>query len=405
MQLKVAQGAKFCKAGLRNLAELLRRIGAGNGRLGVLQTGSYRLSHRRPRWAPVVALLAYVVCMGHGYGQSQQPAKNIEVVQRLSLKDYLQAIAWSADGSRLAALSKFGSLITIWDTNSWRKVREISQFGGTYAGDSLAWTSDGMVIASAGATVPEDGIYSLNLWNPNTGQLVKRILGPPVPEGTWKHNQANKFVLSSDRTLLAMTFLHVSNQLVVFNTKDWTIKRVLELPVPSSAQMGSAESFAFSSTNDVMAIANSRDLQTITLEGGSVIFSVLAYEHSDPYAGPVVESLAYSPDGKVIAGAPIFFPSLKNDTGPVRIWSAADGELIAKLPTRNGSFRMISWTRDGAKLAAAGADGIVQILQIEPDIRKSKVIFEFKDALAGVVAFSPDGRLAAGGRTSVIIIK
>jgi WD40 repeat protein len=343
--------------------------------------------------------------MGHGYCESQQPIKDMQVVQRLSLKDYLQAIAWGPDGSKLAALSNFGSLITIWDTHSWRKIREISQFGGTYAGDSLAWTSDGMVIASAGAKVPEDGIYSLNLWNPETGELVKRIPGPPIPEGTWKHNQASKFVLSNDKSLLAMTFLHVSNQLVVFDTNDWTIKRVLELPVPSSAQMGSARSFAFSSTNDVIAIANSRDLQTISLEDGSVVFSVLAYEQSRPHVGPIVVSLAYNPDGTLIAAAPTFFPATANDTGPVRVWNAANGKLIAKLPAGDGSFRMISWSPDGAKLAAAGADGIVRLLQIKPDVGKSRVISQFGDALAGVVAFSPDGTLAAGGQTSVMIIK
>jgi WD40 repeat protein len=329
----------------------------------------------------------------------------VKIVARLNLKDYLQGIAWNSDGSKLATLSAFGSLITIWDTQTWRKLREISQHGGTYAGDSIEWTRDGMVIASAGAKVPEDGIYSLNLWNPNTGELVKRILGPPVPDGAWKHNQAGKFVLSKDRSLLAMTFLHTHDQLIIFDTSNWTINRVLDIPVPSSAQRGSATSFAFSPNNKVIAITNSRDLQTISLEDGSVIFSILAYGHSDPYAGPIVKSLAYSPDGNVIAGAPTFFPSLINDTGPVRIWSAVSGELIAKLPTRDNSFGMISWSQDGARLAAAGAGGIVQVLQMEQDVSKSKVVLQFGDALAALVAFSPDGRLAAGGHFSVMIIK
>jgi WD40 repeat protein len=360
---------------------------------------------RESRLAILVALLAYVICMGHGYGESQRPTKDIQVVHRLFLKDYLQGVAWSPDGTKLAALSSFGSLITIWDTHTWRKLREISQYGGTYAGESIAWTRDGMVLASAGAKVPEDGIYSLNLWNPDTGELVKRIVGPPVSEGAWKHNQAGKFVLSNDRALLAMTFVHPLDRLIIFDTSTWTIKRVLDIAAPSSAQLGNVTSFAFSPTNKVIAITNSRELQTISLEDGSVVFSVLAYEHSKPRAGPIVESLAYNPDGSLIAGAPIFFPSLIDDTGPVRVWRAANGELIAKLPTTNGSFRMVSWTQDGAKLAAAGADGIVQILRIEPDVGKSKVIFEVRDALAGVVEFSPDGRLAAGGRTSVMIIK
>jgi WD40 repeat protein len=368
------------------------------------------MSRRVSRSSAIVALLAFLVLSGHGYGQSVQSAKandvvRIQIVQRLFLKDYLQGIAWSPDGSKLAALSNFGSLITIWDTHTWRKLREISQYGGTYAGDSLAWTRDGMVLASAGAKVPEDGIYSLNLWNPDTGELVKRIVGPPVPEGAWKHNQAGKFVLSRDRSLLAMTFVHPRDRLVLFDTSDWTIKRAFDIAAPSSAQMGNVTSFAFSPTNDVIAIANSRDLQTISLENGSVVFSVLEYEQSKPHVGPIVVSLAYNPDGILIAGAPTFFPATANDTGPVRIWNAANGELVAKLPAGDGSFRMVSWSPDGAKLAAAGADGIVRLLQIKPDVGKSRVIFQIGDAPAGVVAFSPDGRLAAGGQTSVMIIK
>jgi WD40 repeat protein len=343
--------------------------------------------------------------MGLVYGQPRQPGNDTQVVQRLFLKDYLQAIAWSPDGSKLAALSNFGSLITIWDTSSWRKLREISQFGGTYAGDSLAWTGDGMVIASAGAKVPEDGIYSLNLWNPDTGELVKRILGPPVPEGAWKHNQAAKFVLSNDRSLLAMTFLHANNPLVIFDTTTWTIKRVFDIAAPSPDRLGSATSFAFSPANKVVAITNGRNLQTITLEDGSVVFSVLAYEGAELKVGPIVKSLAYSPDGALIAGAPTFFPAAAGDTGPIRVWSAVEGELVAKLPTNNTSFRMISWTQDGAKLAAAGADGIVQVLQMKPDVRNSKVVSEFRDARAGVVAFSPDGTLAAGDQFSIMIIR
>src|SRR5437868_126445 len=100
-------------------------------------------------WPMIASIMVLVsLAMGTAYSQSPQPDKGnalprLKVVHRLFLNDYLQAIAWSADGAKLAALSKFGSLITIWDTQTWKKLREISQYGGTYAGDSLAWTSDG----------------------------------------------------------------------------------------------------------------------------------------------------------------------------------------------------------------------------------------------------------------------
>jgi WD40 repeat protein len=364
------------------------------------------------RLGGIFLLTALLLGVGFAQGNSEESTRpnnlqseHLKIVQRLDLKDYLQGIAWNSDGSRLATLSAFGSLITIWDTQTWRKLREISQYGGTYAGDSIAWTLDGMVLVSAGAKVPDDGIYSMNLWNPNTGELVKRIVGPPIAEGAWKHNQAARFVLSRTRSLLAMTLLHISNQLIIFDTRDWSIRRILEIAAPPSAQRGGATSFAFSQDEKSIAITNSRDLQLIGLEDGSVKSSVLAYDHLKSDVGPTVFSLKYNPDGNLLASAPIFFPSLTDDTGPVRIWDASDGRLIAKLPTPAVSFRMVDWSPDGSKLAAAGADGIVRVLEVGHDVTKAKLIFEFGDAAAGVVAFSPGGLLAAGGKTSVTIIK
>jgi len=346
-----------------------------------------------------------------GISRDSAEAKNDEavrmkVVQQLVLKDYLQGIAWNSDGSRLATLSAFGSVITIWDAQSWQKLREISQYAATYAGDSIAWTRDGMVLASAGAKVPDDGIYSMNLWNPETGELVKRIAGPPVVEGEWKHNQAGKFVISRSGSLLAMRLLHITNQLVVFDTRDWSIRRILEIAAPPSAQRGNVTSFAFSHDERSIALVNNRDLQRISLDDGSIIFSVPAYEAPEQSAGPNVVSLKYNnSNGNLLASAPIFFPSLTDHTGPVRIWDATDGRLLAKLPTDPVSFRTVDWSPDGSKLAAAGGDGIVEVFDVVRDGTKAKLIFKFGDAKAGVVVFSPDGSLAAGGRNSVTIIK
>ena len=310
--------------------------------------GARYMSRQWRRFSEVFLFAAFLLCAGFALGRSDEAngpsnskPRGLKIVQRLDLKDYLQGIAWNSNGSKLATLSAFGSLITIWDTQNWQKVREISQYAGTYAGDSIAWTRDGMLLASAGAKIPDDGIYSLNLWNPTTGELVKRIAGPPIAEGAWKHNQANKFVLSRSGALLAMTLLHGGNQLIVFDTRDWSIRRVLEIAAPPSAQLGWASSFAFARDDRSIAITNSRDLQLISLDDGSVIFSVPAYEASKQSVGPTVISLKYNPNGSLLASAPIFFPSVIDDIGPVRIWSASDGRLIAKLPTDAVSFRAV----------------------------------------------------------------
>jgi WD40 repeat protein len=51
-------------------------------------------------------------------------------IRRLHVDGYINAVAWNADGSRLATEGKFGSTITLFETSGWTKLNEFHRLGG-----------------------------------------------------------------------------------------------------------------------------------------------------------------------------------------------------------------------------------------------------------------------------------
>ena len=70
-------------------------------------------------------------------------------IASLPVDGYLNAVAWNASGSRLAALSGFGNKITVWHADTWKEVASFPRYGGAYSGNSLAWLADGTLLLPA----------------------------------------------------------------------------------------------------------------------------------------------------------------------------------------------------------------------------------------------------------------
>jgi WD40 repeat protein len=81
-----------------------------------------------------------------------------------------------------------------------------------------------------------------------------------------------------------------------------------------------------------------------------------------------VFAVRFSPDGtRVIAG------SSKEGTGEVRIYQAANGQLVSKLESQKGPVYAVAYRRDGKVVASAGFDGVVRL----SDPQTGKLIKEF----------------------------
>ncbi|MEH1969461.1 nSTAND1 domain-containing NTPase [Nostoc sp.] len=110
------------------------------------------------------------------------------------------------------------------------------------------------------------------------------------------------------------------------------------------------------------------------------VYQVREYNRFQAYKDIVVESIAWSPDGKILASG--------GSDGTIKLWNQ-DGKELRMLKDSN-DVSSVSFSPDGKILASGGGDGI-KLWNLES--RESKSL-EHSNAVSSV-SFSPDGKILA----------
>jgi WD40 repeat protein len=109
-----------------------------------------------------------------------------------------------------------------------------------------------------------------------------------------------------------------------------------------------------------------------------------------------VEDVAYSPDGKTIAGA--------CRTG-VALWDASSGERLGEgvMPAKEGTVRSVAFSPDGKTIAGACGTGVA-LWDASSRKRLGEGVVPAKEGTVRSMAFSPDGKTIAGAYGTCVVL-
>jgi WD40 repeat protein len=250
------------------------------------------------------------------------------------------AVAWSADGSRIAAASNYGRQITVWDKFG-RQLRLIdTQAEGPVLGASIAFGANrSQVVYDPPGNASSD--VALAVWDVDSGKIVKLIRGPctngAVLPGAnrgeiYTSDPKGRYIVSVSQAAREASV--TCNGVVVYSTLDWSIVGGLRVKTDPGA-VGTFE-------NGRVIIFDSGD-GDVTLFDAACIHPPVTFQAYErvKFGTRDVLAVAGSPDGRFFlasaGGGLINGPYVNDPTAiewgqepsPLRIFRADNGQLVA----------------------------------------------------------------------------
>ncbi|MGH7023089.1 MAG: WD40 repeat domain-containing protein [Caulobacteraceae bacterium] len=293
---------------------------------------------------------------------------NVQKEMDLSTPSAVVAVAWSPDGSKIAAASDFGDLLTIWDA-SGKKLNKINIGNGPYLEDSLSFVDGSSQLLFPPPSGVADAV-SLDSWDIATGKVVRTLEGPE-PSKSYPFNRAEHFTASDLRNLVVTTPYICDwstpsspKTIDIYDIAGWTLRKTYPLP-------GSVNSLSL--FDGGREIVMGTDIGSVFLLDPQTGQSPKEYKAFDTgrYGNVFVRAVAGSPDGTLVfAGAGLVvvnqgFVGSSNDLG-TRRWERAivpavvirvtDGRKVASFPNAVREIREAAWDPRGRYVAFIDSD-------------------------------------------------
>jgi WD40 repeat protein len=278
----------------------------------------------------------------------------------------------------------------------------VKQIGVGWQSDKAGWmrlvsfSPNGKMVASDGATAPDDVSGHLSLWSFPEGRLIKRLSERvSAISPNWKYYVTDNAVREVDTGKLVLSLPKPVVQFLAFSpdsryaAESHRNIRIIDLvtrkPIISFGKRG-AFAFAFSPDGtaaagywNAVALWNVRTGERLAVLSGF---------------GRYVSGLAFSNDGTLLA--------VGTDLGGLQIWNARTRARIQSIKIDGLDVSTPEFSPDG-RLVTVGVYGTGTAWLI--DVRTGTIVAKAKvsDLGCGSVAFSPDGRYLIAPSTGGLI--
>jgi WD40 repeat protein len=309
----------------------------------------------------------------------------------LSRAIHVLAVAVSAQTKRLATVT-FDDSIKLWNLENGQQIKSL-EYGpkGTRNINSIVFSPDGKTLVSGHR---DD---TIRLWDVETGRLSRIFENVRVD-----HNSENKTPESAGSPSPG-TFLTGKWNMVV-EGPGLSVPVALDLLQTGENFSGTFSSHAGGGTIPTGKIVGNRISGTVKLEaeGQKIELQLEGKAESDQLTGRIigigipqitfkatkthgVYSVAYSPDGKIIASG--------SDDNTIKLWKVATGKPLKTLKGHTQGVRTVAFSPDGTLLASGSKDKTVILWDVSTGSRIRSLVGHAAEISA--VVFSPDGTTVA----------
>jgi WD40 repeat protein len=313
-------------------------------------------------------------------------------------REWANVLTYSPDGTRLAAGGK-DKAVRVWDVHTGKQLVHLA--GHQDQIFSLAYSPDGKKLASSGW----DG--ETIVWDLETGKPLHRV---PVPK-----QSINGVAFSPDGRLFVAGGL--DGLIRLYEVDGWKARAPMQArgafvkclvfcdggaKLLSAGADGTARLWDIASGKEtrhfggdegfIRTVAISPDGKTFT--GGCQDSVLVVWEFATGETRrrtqlggrAAVDSISYSPDGRVLAAAGEYM---------ICLWDPDDGKHLNASEESSGSVECLAFSPDGKRLTVAGyPDAVLRLY----DVGTGKLLRRLEGDVGSwsSVAFSPDGKLLAG---------
>ncbi|RCJ42404.1 hypothetical protein A6770_34880 [Nostoc minutum NIES-26] len=238
----------------------------------------------------------------------------------------------------------------------WELKYELPEHNGLIS--HVECSPDGKILASASFD------RTIKLWNLETGQCIRTLKGHKGRVWTIVWSPDSQYIASGS----------ADNTIRVWRTDDGELIRT------SSTYTGVCFCMAWSPDNTIVAAGGIGDDWSIILMNITTRTSQIIEGHSGQ-----VNSLAWSPDGKVLVSA--------SQDSRIRLWDKETKQLKTTLEGHSGDVYSVAWSPDGKILASASYDRTIRLWNSQT--MQLLFILEAHTASVNCVRFSNDGKFLA----------